>query len=448
MNIGAGRIVMQSLSYIQKLIDDGEFYRNPVLDGVFEQAEGHAIHLLVLVSRGGVHSNQDHLYALLELARKRRARQVYVHAFTDGRDTPPDSAQAYIAELQEKIAGEGVARIASVSGRYYAMYRDHRWQRTRRAFDALVCGSSEWQADSGVEAVRQAYQRGETDEFIQPTVITADGKAIGPIRDGDGVIFFNFRADRARQLSYALLGDSGWHEFERCRPPAIHFASLMQYDQDLAAPFAFELPAIAKCLAEVISKTGLRQYHTAETEKYAHVTYFFNARRESPFPGETRKLIPSPKVATYDLKPEMSAPELTRATLERIRGGDDDFILVNYANPDMVGHTGVLKAAVRACEAADKGLGQLVEAVRSRGGITMIIADHGNAEMMIDEDGGPHTAHTTNPVPCVLVGAAAPTRLRSGGVLGDVAPTLLALLGVPQPEEMTGHSLIQNQGRP
>lgn len=448
MNLGAGRVVMQSLSFIQNAIDDGSFFENAVLTKAFDAAQGHALHLMGLVSNGGVHADLRHLFALLELAKRRGAGPVYVHVFSDGRDTPPDSGRRFVDELERRIAQVDTgAAIASVSGRYYAMDRDKRWERTRLAYEAVVCGRSERTAHSASEAVEAAYQRGETDEFIQPTVITADdGAPLGEIHDGDAVVFFNFRADRARQLSYALLGGPDWDAFERCRHARVHFASLMQYDRELDAPYAFELPGLTHVLGEVVSEAGLRQYHTAETEKYAHVTYFFNAKREELYPGEEHVLVPSPKVATYDLQPEMSAPELTDTTVQRLKEVDDDFLLLNYANPDMVGHTGVLRAAIAACEAADSGLGQLLEALLAKGGAAIILADHGNAEVMVEADGSPHTAHTTNPVPCVLVcndpevkGAT----LRSGGVLGDVAPTLLELLGLEQPTEMTGRSLLQ-----
>ena len=447
LNLGAGRVVMQSLSYIQARIDDGSFFENPVLTRTIDAAEGHALHLMGLVSDGGVHSDLRHLFALLELADRRGVGAVYVHVFTDGRDTPPDGGRRYVAELEERMAQLGThAAVASVSGRYYAMDRDKRWQRTAQAYDAVVCGRGAHTAASGSEAVAQAYERGETDEFIVPTVVTGeDGRPVAQIEDGDSVVFFNFRADRARQMTYALTGSDDWDGFERCRHPKITYASLMEYDRELGLPYAFELPELQHCLAEVLSEAGLRQYHTAETEKYAHVTYFFNAKREEPYPGEERTLVPSPKVATYDLKPEMSAPELTDATVRRLGEHDDDFILLNYANPDMVGHTGVLRAAVAACEAADRGLGQLLDALLAKGGAAIVLADHGNAEVMIEADGSPHTAHTTNPVPCVLVAddpALRTARLRDGGVLGDVAPTLLDLLGVDAPEEMTGTSLL------
>ncbi len=446
MNLGAGRVVMQSLTYIDSQVASGEFHDNAVLNDVMDRSAGNALHLIGLVSRGGVHSDLEHLIALVDVASDRFGGPVYIHAFTDGRDTPPHSGLGYIGELEEHIASEAPhVRIASVIGRYYAMDRDRRWERTKRAYDLMVEGSAPHRAGDARAAIRAAYDRGETDEFIEPTVVTdGAGDPIGTIGDGDGVIFFNFRADRARQLTYALLGDAGWNEFERSRRPAIHFASLMQYDAALPeelAPFAFGLPPLEPSLAQVLAGHGLTQYHTAETEKYAHVTYFFNAKREKPFPGEVHRLIPSPKVPTYDQQPEMSAPELTRATLERIGEGKDDFILVNYANPDMVGHTGVLAAAIRACEASDEGMGALVEAVLERGGIAMVVADHGNAEQMLEPDGSPHTAHTTNPVPCIIVGAG-DLKLREGGVLGDVAPTILELMGVEVPAQMTGRSLL------
>jgi len=440
MNLGAGRVVMQSLTYIQSLIESGEFYANGPLNEAFRA--GKAVHVMGLVSRGGVHSDLEHLFALLELARRVNSGPVYVHVFTDGRDTPPDSAKTYVRELEERIGSiQHDIRIATVCGRYYAMDRDRRWERVKRAYDVVVCARAEHRAESASEAVAAAYARGETDEFILPTVI---GEPPG-VQDGDSIIFTNFRADRARQLTYALLHED-FADFERCRVAQnLHYCSMMEYDSHLGKPFAFALPELTLCLAEVLSKAGKRQYHTAETEKYPHVTYFFNAAQEQPFPGEERHLVPSPKVATYDLQPEMSEPELARATRERIDSGVDDFILINFANPDMVGHTGVLQAAIAACEAADTGLGLLVEGIRRRQGIVLILADHGNAEVMIAEDGGPHTAHTTNPVPFIVVDGPPGLQLRSGGALGDVAPTVLDLLGIEQPAVMTGRSLVEKQ---
>lgn len=444
LNIGAGRIVMQSLSFIQNQIDSGEITKNPVLNDLFAKSE--RVHFMGLLGDGGVHSDSQHLYGLLEFAKKSQ-KPCFVHVFTDGRDTAPDSGLGFVQALQGFIAGLAAPiDIASVTGRYYAMDRDKRWERVKQAYDAIVCAKAEFQASSAEEAIRQAYARGETDEFIKATVISKEGKPKASIEDGDGVFFFNFRADRARQLSHALLADDSWAEFARCKLARIHFASLMQYDKALAAPYALELPPLNLPLAEVISNAGKKQYHTAETEKYPHVTFFFNAQREIAFPGETRQIIPSPQeVPTYDYKPEMSAPELTQATLARLRDYDDDFILINFANPDMVGHTGVIEAAKKACEAADAGLGQLVSAMREKRGSVIIIADHGNAEKMLTEEGKPHTAHTTNPVPCIVITDRPGFKLRQGGVLADVAPTVLELMGLEQPEEMTGKSLLKPQ---
>lgn len=445
LNLGAGRVVPQSLSYVQNQIDDGTLFENPVLNAVCDAAQrsGGALHLMGLVSDGGVHSDLRHLFALLEFARQKGMGRVYVHVFTDGRDTPPQSGLGFVQELQTRLdALGGGLRVATVSGRYYAMDRDNRWERVQRAYDAVVCAQSGFTAKSAADAVQAAYDRGETDEFIAPTLIAGGAE----IADGDGVLFFNFRADRARQLTYALLGDATWGHFVRCRVPKVHYASLMEYDSKLNAPYALALPDLKRSLAEVLSDAGRTQYHTAETEKYPHVTYFFDAKIETPFPNEERQMVASPKVATYDLQPEMSAPELTELTLKRLREHDDDFILINFANPDMVGHTGVLQAAIKACETVDEALGRLEAAVLAKGGALIVIADHGNAEMMIAEGGGPHTAHTTNPVPCIVVGASdmtPHTTLRPGGMLGDVAPTILELLGVEAPPEMTGRSLLE-----
>lgn len=451
LNLGAGRVVKQSLTYIQGLIDDGSFYTNDVLLRTFHAAHGHTLHLLGLVSDGGVHSDLKHLLALLELAGRERVARVRIHAFTDGRDSPPDGGVRYLATLEAaltRLREAGCdARVASVCGRYYAMDRDRRWERTKLAYDLIVCARGEYASRSAVAAVEAAYARGETDEFIRPTVVVAEGSPAddGAVRDGDAMLYFNFRTDRARQLSHALVGGEGWREFERCSAPSTTFASLMEYDKELGVPFAFAVPPVVETLPEVLAEAGLKQYHTAETEKYAHVTYFFDAQREEQQVGEERRMVPSPKVATYDLQPEMNARELAALTAARLRERDDDFVLVNFANPDMVGHTGVIAAAVTACEVVDACLGEVLAAVLARGGAAIVLADHGNAEKMLEADGSPHTAHTTNPVPCVLVSddvALARARLHPGGVLGDVAPTVLDLLGVRQPPEMTGVSLL------
>ncbi|MFN8611021.1 MAG: 2,3-bisphosphoglycerate-independent phosphoglycerate mutase [Vulcanimicrobiota bacterium] len=443
LNLGAGRVVMQSLTYLDSAIEDGSFFQNEAFLEICRQVKdgGGTLHLGGLVSRGGVHSELSHVLALVELARRQGVERLRVHCFTDGRDTPPDSALEFVGELEDYLnRGGGDYRIATVIGRYYAMDRDKRWERVTRAYKAIVSGQGEFQAQSAREAVQKAYERGETDEFILPTVVGLPQEIV----DGDGWIFFNFRADRAKQLSAALLNGSEWKEFERSKIiQNLHYVSLMSYGDQIKRPCAFALPPLTHCLAEVISAAGKRQYHTAETEKYPHVTYFFNATLEQPFPGEERHMVASPKVATYDLQPEMSEPALAQDTLMRLREKKDDFVLINFANPDMVGHTGSLPAAIKACEASDQGLGLLVEEVLSQGGAVMVLADHGNAEVMIDENGAPHTAHTTNPVPCILIGGPKDAHLREGGVLGDVAPTILHLMGLNVPPEMTGRSLFE-----
>ncbi len=445
LNLGAGRIVPQSLSYIQDRIDDGRLFDDPVLGGLCDAvaADGRTLHLLGLVSDGGVHADLRHLVALIDLAGRRGVARIAVHAFTDGRDTAPDGGRGYLADLERAIDALGsAARVRTVVGRYYAMDRDRRWERTQAAWEAVVHGVAPHRAPTAGAAIEAAYRRGETDEFVAPTVVAVPDEEPARIEDGDGVVVFNFRADRARQLAHALLGPDAGVGFDRGRVPRVRFASLMQIDAALDAPFALALPDIALPLAEVVARAGLAQHHTAETEKYPHVTYFFNAMNETPYPGESRHLVPSPKVATYDLQPEMSAPQLAADCARRLRDHDDAFVLINFANPDMVGHTGVLAAAVHACEAADAGLGVVLEALAERGGAALVVADHGNAEQMRAADGGPHTAHTSNPVPCVLVGGPKGARLRDGGVLGDVAPTILELLGLARPEAMTGGSLL------
>ncbi len=452
LNLGAGRVVLQSLTYLDDQIERGTFFQNEVLLNVMRATgESNSLHVMGLASRGGVHSELSHLFALLKMAQDHKVGPVYLHLFTDGRDVPPDSGKGFVAEICEYLKASGnSASVASVSGRYFAMDRDRRWDRVARAYEAVVDGLSEHTAVSAMEAVETAYGRGETDEFIAPTVIVDErGEPLGPITDRDSVIFFNFRADRGRELTYALMGDANWSEFERSRRvEGLKYCSLTEYDAAWNLPFAFAVPVVEQPLAEVLSQAGLKQFHTAETEKYPHVTYFFNAKREEPYPGETRVLIPSPKVATYDLKPEMSAAELTQSTVRRIDEGEDDFVLINFANPDMVGHTGVLSAAIAACEATDRGLGEIVEALERRGGCYLVVADHGNAEQMVDEFGEPHTAHTTNPVPLVLGGTHSAVGLAEGGILGDVAPTILDLMGLEKPACMTGRSLLQRKSAP
>ena len=446
LNLGAGRVVRQSLTYIQQQIDSGEFAKNPVLREAYTLKSGQALHLLGLVSRGGVHSDMGHLFGLLELAKQLGTGPVYIHAFTDGRDTAPDSGLGYLAELQAKI--EALAhdiQIGSVSGRYYAMDRDKRWERVKRAFEAVVCGQSEVSAESASGAITAAYARGETDEFISPTVITRRGQPVATMSDGDSLFYFNFRADRVRQLSHALM-DSEFGGFVRCRNPKLRYASLMRVADDLPFPYAFSLPSLDNPLPDVLAAAGKTQYHTAETEKYPHVTYFFNAAREAQVKGETRVMVPSPKVATYDLQPEMSAEGVCRAVERGIVQGPYRFILVNFANPDMVGHTGVIPAAVKAVEKVDGCLGRIMDRVAERAGewVALVTADHGNCEKMLQEDGSPHTAHTTEPVDFFVFDPAGGVRLAADrGRLADVAPTVLACMGIPQPREMTGKSLVE-----
>lgn len=447
LNLGAGRIVPQKQTYITGLIESGEFSQNQVLKDAFAVMEqGRTLHLMGLVSDGGVHSDWDHLMALLDMSQTYATPKVALHIFTDGRDVGPTTGLNFMLQLEAKVAALRGVKLASVSGRYYAMDRDKRWERVEKAYNAVVCGTADYYAATAVAAVQEAYKRGETDEFIKPTVLTdANNKPIAPISDGDGIFWFNFRADRTRQLSYALL-NADFVGFTRCKVlTSISYASMMHYANDIVRPFAFELPPLANVLAEVLAGLGKTQYHSAETEKYPHVTFFFNAQREEPYPGEDRHLVPSPKVATYDLQPEMSEPKLAAATVRRILSAEDDFILVNFANPDMVGHTGVRAAAIAACEAADEGLGMILKALQGKGGRAIVVADHGNAEVMIDENGGPHTAHTTNLVPCILVDDDYHGTLKGGGKLGDVAPTILDLMGIPKPAEMTGDSLLQRQ---
>jgi 2,3-bisphosphoglycerate-independent phosphoglycerate mutase len=443
LNLGAGRIVYQDLTRISLAIANGSFFANPVLREAMEKARSSALHLMGLVSDGGVHSHLEHLYGLLELARRHGLSRVFVHAFLDGRDVPPASALTYLEQVEERCRQIGVGRLATVMGRYYAMDRDRRWERTERAYRALVRGEGE-RAATFQEGIRRSYDRGVTDEFVVPIVLEDEtGRPVATVRSGDVVIFFNFRADRARQLTRAFV-DREFAGFDRgLDAPAVHFVCLTEYDATIEAPVAFPPEIPRNTLGEILAAWGKKQLRIAETEKYAHVTFFFNGGVEPPNPGEDRLLIPSPKVATYDLKPEMSAFEVTQAVEERLAEGRYDVVILNYANPDMVGHTGVLPAAVRAVEAVDTCLGRVVEVVLNRGGAVLVTGDHGNAEMMLEEDGEPHTAHTTSPVPFILVSENhRRVRLRPGGALKDVAPTMLELLRLSKPPEMTGESLI------
>lgn len=440
MNLGAGRIVYQDLTRVDAAIEDGSFFANAALVGACEaaKAEGRTLHVMGLLSPGGVHSHETHIFAMLELAARLGVPRVAVHAFLDGRDTPPRSAHSSVAALEALCDKLGNARIASVSGRYFAMDRDARWDRVEAAWKAMVDAESTQHADSALAALDAAYARGENDEFVLPTVIGAGAKIV----DGDAVVFMNFRADRARQLTAAFV-QPGFDGFAARRPVLSDFVCLTEYDAKLPVTLAYPPDNLPNTLGEVLAANGLTQLRIAETEKYAHVTFFFSGGREDLYEGEGRTLIPSPKVATYDLQPEMSCPELTDKLVAAIRTQAYDVIICNIANPDMVGHTGLLEAAVKAAEAVDVAVGEVAAAVEAVGGALLVTADHGNLEMMRDPDTGqPHTAHTVGPVPLIYVGTRHDARLRDGGALRDVAPTMLALLGIDQPAEMSGKSLL------
>ncbi|MDM8348309.1 2,3-bisphosphoglycerate-independent phosphoglycerate mutase [Pseudomonas sp. sp1636] len=441
MNLGAGRVVYQDFTRVTKAIRDGEFFDNPALTRAVDQAvgAGKAVHILGLLSDGGVHSHQDHLVAMAELAARRGAEKIYLHAFLDGRDTPPRSAQASIELLDSTFAKLGKGRIASLVGRYFAMDRDNRWDRVEQAYNLIVDGQGEFNAASALDGLHAAYARGENDEFVKATTLGESVK----VEDGDAVVFMNFRADRARELTRAFV-EPDFQEFPRARLPQLAgFVMLTQYAANIPTPSAFAPASLTNVLGEYLAKHGKTQLRIAETEKYAHVTFFFSGGREEPFAGEERILIPSPNVATYDLQPEMNAPQVTDRIVEAIEQQRYDVIVVNYANGDMVGHTGVFDAAVKAVECLDNCVGRIVEALDKVGGEALITADHGNVEQMEDVcTGQAHTAHTCEPVPFIYVGKRR-LSMREGGVLADVAPTMLTLLGLPIPAEMTGTSIIE-----
>ena len=443
LNLGAGRIVPQEYTRISKAVEDGSILENDVIKEAIQRVKnnGSALHLMGLLSDGGVHSHINHLFGLLEMAKTAEIEEVYVHAILDGRDTPPRSALTYIKQLEEKMDEIGIGKIATVSGRYYAMDRDNRWDRTKKAYDAYVLGEG-IEVSSAEEAVEKSYERGDNDEFVLPSVIIEDGKPVTTVKGEDAMIFFNFRADRARQITRAL-GLADFEEFERPaeHPSDLYFICMTDYDEDFDLPVAFPKLYIENILGGVLSENGLKQLRIAETEKYAHVTFFFNGGEEQEFEGEDRELIPSPKVATYDLQPEMSAYKVKDRLMEKLEEDSYDVIILNFANPDMVGHTGFYDAAVEALEAIDECMSEIVPKILEMGGQALITADHGNSEQMIDEKGEPHTAHTTNPVMLMYAGAEKEVKLKDGR-LADIAPTMLDILNLEKPDEMTGDSLL------
>ena len=442
-NIGAGRIVYQELTKITKSIEDGDFFAIPEFIEAIENCKKHnsKLHILGLLSDGGVHSHIRHLYGLLEMAKRRDFEDVYIHCFLDGRDTPPASAEGYITQLEEKMKEKKVGKIASISGRYYAMDRDKRWDRVKKCYDALVRGEGN-KATSATIAIEDSYQKEVFDEFVEPTVIVNNDTPIATIGENDSVIFFNFRPDRAREITRAIV-DPEFDGFETEKINT-YFVCFTNYDETMPnVKIAFKKEPLVNTFGEVVSKNGLKQLRIAETEKYAHVTFFFNGGVEEPNEGEDRILVKSPKVATYDLKPEMSAYEVCDKLVDAIKSDKYDVIIINFANPDMVGHTGVEDAAIKAIEAVDECVGKAVDAIKEVDGQMFICADHGNAEQLIDDETGePFTAHTTNPVPFILVNADPAYKLREGGCLADIAPTLIELMGMEQPAEMTGKSLL------
>ncbi len=444
LNMGAGRIVYQDLTRITKEIQDGDFFENPALKKAMANARDNdkSLHMYGLLSDGGVHSHLTHVFSLLEMAKRENVKKVYVHCFLDGRDTPPESGKDFVQALQDKMDELGVGEIGVVSGRYYAMDRDNRWDRVEKAYRALTLGEGV-PAESGVAAVAQSYEKGETDEFVLPSVVMKDGRPVATIQDGDSIIFFNFRPDRAREITRTFCMDD-FDAFDRGPRKQVTYVCFTEYDVTIPnKEIAFKKVEISNTFGEWLAANGKKQARIAETEKYAHVTFFFNGGVEAPNEGEDRILVKSPKVATYDLQPEMSAPEVCDKFTEAIGSGKYDVIICNFANPDMVGHTGVEEAAVKAIEAVDECVGKVVAALKNAGGQMFICADHGNAEQMIDyETGEPWTAHTTNPVPFILVNADPAYKLREGGRLCDIIPTLIELMGEEKPKEMTGESLL------
>ncbi len=447
LNIGAGRIVYQELTRITKSIREGDFFQNPAFLGAVENCKAHdsGLHLYGLCSDGGVHSHLNHLYALVELAKRAGLKKVYVHCFMDGRDVPPTSGKGFVEALQKKLGEIGVGKVASVMGRYYAMDRDNRYERVEQAYAALVYGQGV-EALNPAAAIQDSYDAGVTDEFIKPIVVVENGKPVGTIRPNDSVIFYNFRPDRAREITRSFIFED-FDAFERQKGFfPLYYATFTQYDASFGdkVHIAFHPEGLTNTLGEYLAANGKTQLRIAETEKYAHVTFFFNGGVEEPYEGEDRALIPSPKVATYDLKPEMSAYEVAEEAVRRVESGKYDVMILNFANPDMVGHTGVMEAATAAVHAVDECLGKVVEAIRRQGGRAIITADHGNCEQMFAEDGSPFTAHTTNPVPVILADDANKgATLRQGGRLSDLSPTILGLMGLPVPAEMMGRSLIE-----
>ncbi|MFC9777373.1 2,3-bisphosphoglycerate-independent phosphoglycerate mutase [Paenibacillus chitinolyticus] len=446
LNIGAGRVVYQDLTRISKSIRDGEFFDNNTLIGAVRHAKQNnkKLHLYGLLSDGGVHSHIAHLFALLELAKKEDLQEVYIHAFLDGRDVAPDSAKNYMEQLQAKIAEIGVGKVATVQGRYYAMDRDKRWERTEKSYRAMVYGDGPHYTDP-VKAITESYEKSVFDEFVMPTVITDENdKPVGLVESGDAVIFFNFRPDRAIQLSQVFT-NKDFRGFDRGElfPKDLYYVCLTLFSETVEGYVAYKPKDLDNTLGEVLAQNSMRQLRIAETEKYPHVTFFFSGGRDVELPGETRILIPSPKVATYDLKPEMSAYEVAAAAVKEVNEDKQDVIILNFANPDMVGHSGMLEPTIKAVEATDECLGQVVEAILAKGGVVCITADHGNADLVLDDAERPFTAHTTNPVPFIVT--SNDVTLREGGVLADIAPTLLHLLKLPQPPEMTGLSIIEEK---